>query len=322
MLDTFRSEVRKSINIHVDEPICRETMVRALARSGFVLHPESRCRAGVLTSEIYRAVHGSLNDISCQAAAAVELQMNAAYMFDHVADQELNPDDGLSAAEELALAIGVLNCGSAVACCAASLAGSAGIGLDALLEFHKNYVGACGGQFLDAYMERRNILSSEEALNMTTRKSGSLGRFAAAFGAGLATEDQNTVHLFGQFGLNLFTYMQLIDDLQDACPADGPMRDFDQRKKTVPLSFFYNYVAEERGISPDDIMLRIMTDPVEIRHEFQRSGAKLFCAILAEAFLNRARGNLAELKGLSYSVGSLEELVETVEFRPQEVLAA
>ena len=44
-------------------------------------------------------------------AAGVEMQMEAAYMFDGVADGEEESRDELSPAEELALAITLLYCG-------------------------------------------------------------------------------------------------------------------------------------------------------------------------------------------------------------------
>ena len=324
MLELLRGEIIRTAESLVDNSRCRETIMRALARPGFALHPESRCRAGVLSLGAYEAILGSLDATGIQAGAAVELQMNAAYMFDHVADQELDPDDGLSAAEELALAIAILTCGSAVASQAISKAKSRMNGLRALQEFHTNYIGACSGQYLDAYLEKQDISTTDEALNMTSRKSGSLGRYATTFGAGIATDDQEEVELFGEFGFNFFTYLQLIDDLRDACPIDEPMRDLMQHKKTVPLVFFYNYLAEERNDSSGDMMQRILSEdrPRKVRQEFERSGAKLFCAILAESFLNRAKDILAELRGQSYRVESLEQLVESVEIRPQEVLVA
>ena len=173
-------------------------------------------------------------------------------------------------------------------------------------------------------MEKRDVSTTEEALNMTFRKSGSLGRFAAAFGAGIATDDQLILRPLSEFGFNLFTYLQLIDDLRDACPADGLMRDLMQGKKTVPLVFFYNYLAEERNQAPAGMTRQISNGigSSKIRRDFERSGAGFFCVILAETYLNRARSNLTELKGQSYRVESLEHLVESVEIRPQEVLVA
>ncbi len=51
---------------------------------------------------------------------------------------------------------------------------------------------------------------------MTSLKAGSLGRFAAGLGASMATDDPEIVDLCGDFGFNLFTYLQLVDDLRDA----------------------------------------------------------------------------------------------------------
>ena len=329
MLDALRSEIRIMADRYCSEPAHREAMLGALARPGFALHPEARCRAGLLTLHVYRATCGSPSPVAFQAAAAVELQMEAAFMFDHVADQEIDARYGLSAAEELALAIAVLSCGAAAAGEASHRAGRNGSGLPSLLQFHRNYVSACAGQFLDGSLEKRKVASTDEALAMTSLKSGSLGRFAAAFGACMATEDPETVWSFGEFGFDLLTYLQLVDDLRDACPGDGKPGDLILHKKTVPLVFFYDYLAQrypERGNALDiidGIMLEQTPESaaLEIRREFEASGAGLFGAIAAESFLNRAKGHLERLKPRLANVEHLEQLVGSLEISPQEILA-
>ena len=164
---------------------------------------------------------------------------------------------------------------------------------------------------------------------MTLLKSGSLGRFAAAFGAGMATDDPEIVRSFGEFGFDLLTYLQLVDDLRDACPLDGKPGDLSQHKKTVPLVFFYDYLAQrypDRG-NALDIIDGIMSQrtpesaALEIRREFEASGAGLFVAIAAETFLNRAKSHLERLKLRVANVEELEQLIGALEISPQEILA-
>lgn len=323
MLEALRSEIRRAIFLYCDEPFHRDAMLRALARPGFALHPEAPCRAGALTLEAYRTIRGSLDGTAVKAAAAVELQMDAAYMFDHVADQEVDPKHGLTPAEELALAIAVQSCGAALACQAALSAGPNASALRSVVQFHANYIGACSGQFLDAHLERRDGATTDDALKMTALKSGSLGRFATAFGASMATDNREMVRLFGDFGFNLFTYTQLVDDLRDACPAQGPQRDLAQRKKTLPLVFFYSALAQG---SPGGggIILPPSGEraSVDIRREFEASGAEAFGAIVAETFLNRAKSILADIKGRVGSVENLEQFIAGLEIHPQEILVA
>jgi geranylgeranyl pyrophosphate synthase len=299
-------------------------MLRALARPGFVLYPQAPCRAGILSLEVYRTIAGPPGAAAIQAAVAVELHMQAAYMFDNVADRDKGPSDDLSPAEELALAIGLLSCGQAATVEAAYTADLNGSGLRSLLQWSRNCASSCcAGQFLDAYLEKRPLATTEEALKMTSLKAGSLGRFATGLGARVATEDPEIVSLCGEFGFNLFTYLQLIDDLRDACPAPDLQRDLMRHKKTLPLVFFHNSLVERNpgvvcSIIPPEAWGKTGAN---ICQEFEASGARIFAAIAAEAFLNRAKSNLAGIKSRLETVGNLEHFVSSFEITPREVVA-
>jgi geranylgeranyl pyrophosphate synthase len=318
----LEAELRRAIDLYFGEPLVRQAVRRALARSGFALHSEAPCRAGVLTLEVYRVISGPPSVAAIQAAVAVELHMQAAYLFDSVADRDKSPSDDLSPAEELALAIGLLSAGQSAVGEAAFMAGRSGSGLRSLQQWYRDCIGSvCAGQFLDAYLEKRDAVTAEEALKMTSLKAGGLGRLAAGLGAGMATEDQEIVDRFGEFGFHLFTYSQLIDDLRDACPAPDLPSDLIQGKKTLPVVFFHNSLAEERskvarGIISQETQARITAD---ISGVFESSGARIFGAIVAEAFLNRAKNNLADIKSRLGTVGNLENIVGSFEISPQEV---
>ena len=322
MLHVLRAQIRTAIVEYCAEFVHREAMLRALSRPGFALSPEARCRAGVLTLNVCQAVGGQPNDAAIKAAAAVELHMAAAYMFDNVADQEVDPEFGLSPAEELALAIAILSCGAAVAAQAAFDPGMHSNARSSLLEFHVNFISACAGQFLDAHLERGIQATYEEALKMTSLKAGSLGRMAADIGASIATDDPEIVSLCSEFGFNLFTYVQLIDDLRDACPTQGVQRDLLGHKQTVPLVFLYRTIAEKSSGDSDIMSPQVLElAGVDVRREFESSGAPVFSAVVAETFLNRARRNLEELERRIWTVDSLEHLVSSVEITPEEIHA-
>jgi len=258
-----------------------------------------------------------------QAASAVELIMEAGFMFDNVADEQEEKDCALTPAEELALAITLLGCGAAVAQEAAYKSERQGHALESVLQIHINCIAACGGQFLDAFLQRSEGATTDDSLRMTYLKSGSLGKLAAEFGASIACDDEETIRGFGEFGFNLFTYMQLVDDLRDALPADGPAMDLMQGKKTLPLVFFRNRMAEAHSAADDGIMRDNRREAsADFRCQFEASGAKIFCAIVAETYLNRAKSNLTSLRYKLTTVERLERLVGTLEINPQEVLAA
>ena len=266
-MDELREEIKGIVARHCDEPNHREAVLRALARPGFALHPEADCRAGVLTYHVYQAIRNSPGFVATQVAAAVELQLEASFMLDHVADRELDPQQSPNSAEELALAITVLTCGSAAACEAVRQSGLDPSRLCALLEFHRNGISACGGQYLDVCMERQMSATTDEALQMTARKAGSLGRLAGDFGARVATHDSEVISLFGEFGFNLFTYLQLIDDMRDACPRNSPQSDLAQHKKSVPLVFFYNSLVNGHPEATSGMMLPPLVAECEWRRD-------------------------------------------------------
>ena len=180
-------------------------------------------------------------------------------MFDHVGDQEVDPQYGISPAEELALAIALLSIGIAAAYRAEHELCPSGLSTEyPLRTFFLSFVNACAGQFLDTRMGMSESASADDALNMTSLKSGSLGRLVAGFGASLGTNDPDVIAKFEEFGFNLFTYLQLIDDIRDASSPDGGDSDLTRNKKTIPLVFFYNALADVRT-GKDDATIPDMT---------------------------------------------------------------
>ena len=124
----------------------------------------------------------------------------------------------------------------------------------------------------------------------------------------------------GEFGFNLFTYLQLIDDLRDACPAEGRPRDLEQHKKTVPLVLLYNVVESAPETPAGGTIPTRMQKPTpeELLRRYREYGVDVYCAVLAEAVLNRAKHNLADLKGRLDTVENLEQFVRSVEVSLQK----
>jgi geranylgeranyl pyrophosphate synthase len=323
-LASLRVEIRNTVGIYCEDPLFRVAILRTLARPGFALDPEAPCRAGILSLEVDHAISGTSSPAAVQAAAASEFHMQAAYMFDSVADNDSGPDDGLKPAEKLAIAIALLTYGQASVYNAAFAAGLRRSGLQSLTRLAADCASSCcSGQFLDAHLEKLHSATTEDSLKMTSLKAGSLGRFAAGLGASVATEDHELVSLFGDFGFNLFTYLQLLDDLRDAYPAHGEARDLTLNKKTLPVVFFRNPEAERNravvcSIIPQEAY---HSGTAGVAQEFEASGARLFGAIVAEAFLNRAKARLAEIKNRLGTVGGLERFVRSLEISPQEVVS-
>jgi geranylgeranyl pyrophosphate synthase len=244
------------------------------------------------------------------AAAAVELQMQSAYVFDQVSDGESQE----TRAEDLALALALLIAGTATAAEASS--GSPG-GAAAMRHFCATTGGACAGQFLDALLERRGGATLEEAHRMTRLKSGNLGTFAAGFAARLAGADSDVFPLFEGLGFNLFTCGQLVDDHRDGC-APGGRSDLARSKATLPVVFF----ARHRHTSIDLDVRGDGTLSPAAHNVYESSGAPLYAAVLALAYLGRARANLQRLAERGCSIGPLGRFVEGVESEAARTLGA
>ncbi len=324
------------------EPEQRRATLELLRQPGFALQP-GPCRAGSLTLAGYLAIAPELTRAAVLGAAAVELHMEAAYLFDEVADEPTlcvappasgvwgngqgDPaptcDGRVSASEKLAAAIGLMSCGAAAGMEAAFAAGLSSGALAALTGFHANSISACAGQYLDARFEKLAGVSTDDALRMTRLKSGSLGRFAAEFGASLGKASPEAVKLCGDFGFNLLTCAQLVDDVKDACPYDGGDGDLFQGKKTAPIAFFLGSMEPPQAISSvDAARWQLPEERAQMREQYQVSGASAFGMILAEVFLNRARSLLQEMKGRGLEVQALESIYDTVATASDELAFA
>jgi hypothetical protein len=143
----LRAQVADAVLAHA-EPTVHPDLIRLLAQPGRSLHPEGRCRAGLLALETYGAIRRRYDRAAYVAAAAVELQMQSGIVFDAVADH----DAGESGAERLALAIALLTTGMAAASEAASRTPDPS---GAMKHFCVSTGVACAGQFLDAVLQRR-----------------------------------------------------------------------------------------------------------------------------------------------------------------------
>jgi geranylgeranyl pyrophosphate synthase len=294
VLPLVRAQVADAVVTHAD-PGIHANLIRLLSRPGYALHPEGRCRAGRFALEVYRAVRRRYDRTALVTAAAVELQMQSAYVFDAVSDGEA----GDSQAEDLALAIALLTAGTAAA---AEASADSPHGAGAMRHFCAATGGACAGQYLDAALERRGAATLEEALHMTRLKSGSLGSFAAGFAVRIAGGDADTIPVFESIGFNLFTCAQLVDDQRDA-RTKGSLSDMARGKATVPVVFqsrIDSTAREDGRLSP------------EVR-ENPRSGALVCAAVLALAHLARARADLHLLANRGYPTEPLHRYMAEVE---------
>jgi geranylgeranyl pyrophosphate synthase len=113
-----------------------------------------------------------------------------------------------------------------------------------LQELVAALIHAGNGQYLDIAYEQRQHVTVDEAMSMTTMKSGSLLSLLYASGAVIgatqtarsADEVELIAGTFATLGRHVGTLMQLANDAQDARQGtENPKSDRSRHKKTVPL---------------------------------------------------------------------------------------
>jgi geranylgeranyl pyrophosphate synthase len=306
MMGPLREQIQEVIATRVSTAI-REDLMKLLRRSGYALHPEGACRAGGLALTVHEAItRESGGRTALLAAAAVELQMEAMYVFDEVADEA--PHGKRS--EDLALAIALLTAGSAAAVEAAADSPDPSAALD---HFCRAYSDSSAGQFLDAMLQSRGGATLEEAFQATCLKAGGLGKFVTGFAARVAGADRQGVTLFERLGDHTFTLAQLVDDLRDAC-ASGQSSDLAQGKATLPVVFY------GQGIDPLVPANGMLS--AEVRDIYESSGAPLYAGILAHSYMSRAEEDLSLLAQHGYAVEGLVRFLESVDSVAGETLCA
>lgn len=302
MLGLLRQRVEQVID-ECASPRVRGEIVALLRRPGYALDSESSCRAGMLALCVHEAVSRDPGaDAALLAAVALELQMEAAFVFDDVADEAAYE----TRTEDLPLAIALMTTGMAAAQKAASGAPDPA---DALQHFCRSYGEACEGQFLDAMLQRRGAITLEEALEATRLKSGGLGRFVTGFASRVGGAGAEGIALFERLGVDAFTFAQIVDDLRDAC-AGGDDSDLAQGRATLPVAFSARNRGDEGAMIPPGVPA------------YASSGAPVYAAIVAQAYMKRAEDDLALLARQGYAIGGLVRYLKSLDSAAGDALAA
>jgi len=305
LLAPLRGQIRDVIAKRVARRI-QEDLLKLLARPGYALHPEGLCRAGTLALTIHEAVRRiPTGRTPVLAAAAVELQMEAAFVFDEVADAI----PGAKRGEDLAWRSALLTAGAAAAVEAAAGCPDQAAAMD---HFCRAYSEACAGQVLDSALQERGEATLGEALQMTCLKSAASGGLSpglplASPGGSRRGRPVRAVrrsHLHAR---------ALVDDLRDAC-APGRTSDLAQRKATLPVVYYGRAIDSP---APADGMLS-----ADGCNAYESSGAPLYAAILAHTYMSRAEEDLTLLARRGYAVGGLVAFLESVDSGAGAILCA
>ena len=237
-------------------------------------------------------------------AAAAELMMAAADLFDDVADADPGAPASDSPGVVLTAAAGLLSLASVAVVRVVNDGASAQTALALTELLGSEFARAANGQ-------ATNLVPSDQPIDALTAyrqaaaKSGPLGSLIARLGAQTGTDDRRIVDVLGEFGRRLAVHSQLVNDARDAAP-DAPRHKADVRAgaHTVPLAF-----TGSRGAPTGLGQAELGEWEHGERARIQVAGGLAAAQALAEAERLRADSLLDALEGMGRPVAGLRALI-------------
>ena len=110
----------------------------------------------------------------------------------------------------------------------------------------QSYLEMIEGQCRDLEFERREVIASDEYLDMIALKTGALIRSSMVIGATIATDDSETLESVARFGRAIGRLFQIRDDYlgiwgDEAITGKSTDSDIVQRKKSYPVVYAFQY---------------------------------------------------------------------------------
>ena len=110
----------------------------------------------------------------------------------------------------------------------------------------QSYLEMIEGQCRDLEFERREVIASEEYLDMIALKTGALIRSSMVIGATIATDDSETLEGVARFGRAIGRLFQIRDDYlgiwgDEAITGKSTDSDIVQRKKSFPIVYAFQH---------------------------------------------------------------------------------
>jgi geranylgeranyl pyrophosphate synthase len=237
-------------------------------------------------------------------AAAAELLMAAADVFDDVADADPGTAAGHSPGVLLTAAAGLLSLASVAVVRVVDDGASPRTGVALAHLLGTEFARAANGQAANLAPNQPPV-DALSAYLQAAAKSGPLGSLIARLGALTATSDLRIVEMLGEFGRRLAVHSQLVNDARDAAP-DAPQHKADVRAgaRTVPLAFTGSRGAPA-GLSEADLHAWEEAE----RARIQAAGGLAAARGLAEAERLHALEILDNLAATGRPVAGLRTLI-------------
>lgn len=185
----------------------------------------------------------------------------------------------------------------------------------ALRRFDETCIALTEGQYTDMSFETRSAVTVDEYIAMITGKTAVLIALAAELGSLVARADDQRIHAFADYGLNMGLAFQVQDDIlgiwgDEVLTGKSAATDITTRKKTLPVLYALSKSQQLRELyDGEESGQEFVRRTVEILDE---TGARQFAGDAAERYTNMAIAGLSAAQPVEPGAGALRNLTATL----------
>lgn len=161
-------------------------------------------------------------------------------------------------------------------------------------DFQRVVLIACNGQINDL---TRTEPTLDQCWQAAREKTGEFYALASRSGARVATDDQECIALYSDFGLHLGMLIQIGDDMNGLWPKNNRRSDLFSGKWTLPVAYAMEVSSKSKRELLQHYLGSVNTDPIvegKARQIIIESGAILYLVTMAEWHYSEARSLLAK----------------------------
>lgn len=179
-------------------------------------------------------------------------------------------------------------------------------------DFNQTILTMCAGQHNDLTMHQPTL---DESWKIAEAKSGHFFALASRSGARLATEDQQVIDRFGQFGFHLGMLIQIGDDLSGLWSTTEDFSDLrDANRWTLPIAYAMSTAAPEDRMLLTACLQAAASDSAaeaQARALIIKTGAVLYLMAEAQRHYQHAKTLVLQLASTTPACESLLALLQS-----------
>ena len=187
----------------------------------------------------------------------------------------------------------------------------------------QSYLEMIEGQCRDLEFERREVIASNEYLDMIALKTGALIRSSMVIGATIATDDSETLEGVARFGRAIGRLFQIRDDYlgiwgDEAITGKSTDSDIVQRKKSFPIVYAFQHAG---GADREELLRLYSQEALEeadvnrVMDILDHLGADRQTDELTEATADEGRAALAMLELPPWATEDATNLIDFMAYR-------